>query len=292
MIVDTTRRSRTSAASRKRREDRRKRLLRAGAILASCGLVVAAGVALAVATHHEERPVAVASDTIEPRAIELPVESRQDPVREAPPERPDPPDPLPEPSPEPPPPEPLPPEPSPEEPLAEELPVVDRAWQRPTEEEIVVTEQPRHYPAERGASLTLTIEALGLHRVPVINSDSSRALARGVIHEPETPMPWNRDHQKNVYLAGHRLGYPGSGSRLVFYNLDELSGGESVKLRDRDGTTYEYRVTETFKVSPRDEWVMDPVRDRDIVTLQTCTGPGYTQRLIVRADRVLTAVGS
>jgi sortase A len=263
-------------------------------------LAVTAGIALAVLTRGE-RPVAVASDTIEPRVIELPSEPRQDPVREAPPDKPNPeppqeapreppressPEPPPEPSPEPP------RGSSPEEPAAEELPVVDRVWQRPTQEEAAIAEQPRHYPAERRASLTLTIEALGLHRVPVINSDSPGALSRGVIHEPETPMPWKRDHQKNVYLAGHRLGYPGSGSRLVFYNLDELSAGDSVTLEDRDGATYEYRVTETFKVSPRDEWVMDPVRDRDIVTLQTCTGPGYSQRLIVRADRVLSAAVS
>lgn len=286
LIAET---ARSPSARGKRR--RTGPLFRAGLFAGAVVLAVAAGVALAFATRGEE-PVAVASATTELRAIEVPSEPQEGPA------------PKPSPAPQPvrevtrePPPE-LPREAAPEPPRVsaseapEELPVVDRVWQRPTEEEVVSTEQPRHYPAERGASLTLTIETLGLYQVPVINSDSLRALARGVIHEPETPMPWSRDHQKNVYLAGHRLGYPGTGSRLVFYNLDELSAGDSVTLEDRDGVTYEYRVTETFKVSPRDEWVMDPVRDRDIVTLQTCTGPGYSQRLIVRADRVLAAVGA
>jgi sortase (surface protein transpeptidase) len=32
-----------------------------------------------------------------------------------------------------------------------------------------------------------------------------------------------------------------------------------------------------------------PTKNRDIVTLQTCTGPDYSQRLRVRADRSQTA---
>jgi len=34
------------------------------------------------------------------------------------------------------------------------------------------------------------------------------------------------------------------------------------------------------------EWVVDPVRDRDILTLQTCTYPKLDDRLIVRAERI------
>lgn len=284
-------------------------LFRAGVILMFCTLSLMAGMAFALFTH-EERPVMLAA-AIESGTIEAPleptVERVRTPISEVPPAELTPPAPPSQPAPEPPPepaPEP-PPEPSPEpppepateqprvlsaeEPVAEELPVSDRVWQEPTQEEIVVTQRPRHYPPERGARLTLTIEALGLHRVPVINSDNPEALDRGVIHEPETPMPWSGDPQKNVYLAGHRLGYPGSGSRLVFYDLDELSDGDRVVLAERDGAVYEYRVTEMFVVSPYDEWVMDPVRDRDIITLQTCTGPGYSKRLIVRADRIIAA---
>ena len=41
-----------------------------------------------------------------------------------------------------------------------------------------------------------------------------------------------------------------------------------------------------FVVESNDDWVVDPVRGRDMVTLQTCTFPDLLNRLIVRADRV------
>jgi sortase A len=131
------------------------------------------------------------------------------------------------------------------------------------------------------------VEALGVHDAPVADSSSEADMNRGAIHVPETPMPWEEREQKNVYIAGHRIGYPDTASRLLFYNLDKLSGGDAVVLKDRDGNEYAYRVTEMFEVGPSDVWVMDTVRDRDIVTLQTCTPvPTFEKRLIVRADRV------
>jgi sortase A len=87
-------------------------------------------------------------------------------------------------------------------------------------------------------------------------------------------------------LAGHRLGFPGTASHLIFYRLDELGRGDETLLKDRDGKRYRYRVTEAFGADPEDSWVMGQVRDRDMLTLQTCTGPNWERRLIVRADRV------
>jgi sortase A len=90
-----------------------------------------------------------------------------------------------------------------------------------------------------------------------------------------------------VYLAGHRLGYYGTSSRLVFFNLNELKKRDTVILEDRSGKTYEYRVSEAFVVDPNDVWVIGQVRARDIVTLQTYTPiPTLDKRLIVRADRI------
>ena len=168
---------------------------------------------------------------------------------------------------------------------AAELPVVPEDWPRPSGEEAAAAQGPRYYPPNSDAELTLTVEAIGLYDVPVISSNDEEALDNGVIHVPQTPMPWEERAQKNVYLAGHRLGYEGTGSRLVFYNLDRLSGGDTVTLRDRSGGTYEYRVSEVFVVEPDADWAVDPVRGRDMVTLQTCTMPDFQNRLIVRADR-------
>ena len=48
------------------------------------------------------------------------------------------------------------------------------------------------------------------------------ALANGVAHHPQTSLPWSHSAQKNVYLAGHRMGYRGTWSRMIFYNLHKL----------------------------------------------------------------------
>ena len=121
--------------------------------------------------------------------------------------------------------------------------------------------------------------------MPVISSNDPQALDNGIVHVPQTPMPWEERQQKNVYLAGHRLGYPGTDSRLVFYNLDKMRKGDEVVLRDGWGDYYQYKVNEVFVVEPGADWVVDPIRDRDMVTLQTCTMPDFQNRLIVRADR-------
>ena len=166
------------------------------------------------------------------------------------------------------------------------LPVQAAPWPRPSRTETAAASQPRRFTPQRDSSLTLTVGAIGIHDVPVINSNTREALDRGVIHLPQTPMPWEQREQKNVYLAGHRVGYPGTGSRLVFYNLDKLKAGDTVVLEDSLGEPYEYRVSEAFVVEPEADWVVDPVRGRDTVTLQTCTFPDLLNRLIVRADRV------
>ena len=183
------------------------------------------------------------------------------------------------------------PEARPPEPTGEEeqevLPVANSDWPEPSSAETAGADGPRYFPPRQDSVLTLTVDALGLHDVPVLDSDSEAVLDGGVIHIPQTPMPWEDREQKNVYLAGHRLGYPGTGSRLIFYNLDKLQGGDVITLKDRSGTVYRYRVTEMFQVDPSDDWVMDTVLDRDIVTLQTCAPiPTFEKRLIVRADRI------
>jgi sortase A len=133
----------------------------------------------------------------------------------------------------------------------------------------------------------LTIEEMGIYDVPVFDSDSRWALAKGVAHHPQTSLPWSQSAQRNVYLAGHRMGYRGTWSRMLFYNLHKLKRGDEVVLKDRAGTSYRYRVSEVFITDPTDSWVMGQVRGRDMVTLQTCTPyPTFEKRLIVRADRV------
>src|SRR5215207_925312 len=135
--------------------------------------------------------------------------------------------------------------------------------------------------------MSLTIRSMGLKNVPVFSSSTNEALDQGVIHLPSTSFPWSGTPERNVYLAGHRLGWPGTGSHLVFYRLNELRGGERVTLRAPQGGRYDYRVIDTFVVGPEDRWVTGRVRGRDLLTLQTCTPiPTFDKRLIVRAERI------
>jgi sortase A len=160
-------------------------------------------------------------------------------------------------------------------------------WTRPTPQEVEAANRPRYYSLPAGAIMGLTIPSMGIHDAPVFDSASPMALAKGVAHLPDTSLPWSPTPQRNVYLAGHRMGFRGTWSRMLFYNLGKLGKGDKVVLRDRAGHTYEYRVTETFLIDPTERWVTGQVRGRDLLTLQTCTPiPTFDKRLIVRADRV------
>ncbi len=169
----------------------------------------------------------------------------------------------------------------------EPRPVVEVERPAPVEKPEDDRDRPRDYDLPSGAIMGLTVEALGLRNTPVFDSDGSWALKHGVGHVPETSLPWTNAPQRNVYIAGHRVGFPGTASDRVFFDLDELREVDEILVRDRDGKRFKYRVSETFVVGPMDSWVMGQVRDRDMLTLQTCTPiPSFSKRLIVRADRV------
>ena len=95
----------------------------------------------------------------------------------------------------------------------------------------------------------------------------------------------------NAVLAGH-VTWSGAG---VFYNLDQLSGGDQILLRSAGGTELSYTVEENFLIDPNDPSslaVMAPTND-DTITVITCGGAYsptggrfggyYSDRRIVRA---------
>jgi sortase A len=67
------------------------------------------------------------------------------------------------------------------------------------------------------------------------------------------------------------VGRPDTTGRMVFFNLDKLQVSDSVVVEDRSGNQYKYEVSEVFVVEPDADWVVDHMRGRDMVTLQTCT---------------------
>jgi sortase A len=101
------------------------------------------------------------------------------------------------------------------------------------------------------------------------------------VHVRGTGSPWQR--VANVYIAGHRLGYVGTPSWLAFWDLNEMEVGDKVFVTDSRGRRYVYRVFKEFIVDPDDVQVTRPVPGRNVLTLQTCTLPDYSRRLIVRA---------
>jgi sortase A len=138
-------------------------------------------------------------------------------------------------------------------------------------------------PAQTTLKLTVP-EMKRVEDVPVYDGSGGdeAALRKGTLHVKGTGYPWQR--VANVYIAGHRLGFPGTKSHLVFWDLDKLENGDEVILTDANGTTYTYEVFKKFVVSPRDVHVMRPVAGKNIVSLQTCTLPDYAERLIVQAE--------
>jgi sortase A len=143
--------------------------------------------------------------------------------------------------------------------------------------------------APRDTMLRLSVPEMSRARdgvpVPTADGTDEEALKGNLaIHVKGTGFPWQEG--ANVYVAGHRLGYAGTPSFLGFYDLDKLDKGDEVKLTDADGRRYAYRVTETFEVGPKDAWITRPVEGKDLLTLQTCTLPDFSRRLIVRAEKV------
>jgi sortase A len=101
------------------------------------------------------------------------------------------------------------------------------------------------------------------------------------VHLRDTGFPWQRT--ANVYIAGHRIGFPGTDSNLAFYDLEDLKKGDKVYLEDAKGREYTYQVYAKLVVEPANLSVLRPIKGKNIVSLQTCTLPDYTNRVIYRA---------
>ena len=102
------------------------------------------------------------------------------------------------------------------------------------------------------------------------------------VHLKRSGYPWEKE--ANVYIAGHRLGFPGTASHLAFYDLNELEDGDEFTITDAKGNVYTYEVFNKFIAGPKNFGVIRPVEGKNIVSLQTCTLPDYTTRLIVRGE--------
>jgi sortase A len=155
-----------------------------------------------------------------------------------------------------------------EEPTLSEVP--ETGSEEPADEEKTAEDEEERPPPPDNPTMYLSIPKLGISDTLVLDDVSEEGgLAQGVGHLPGTGFPWLEG--ANTYIAGHRIGYPGTPSDHIFYNLPSLTEGDEITLRDTNDEEYTYRVTEVFTVTPFDLWVMDPVAGKDTVTLQVCT---------------------
>jgi sortase A len=146
--------------------------------------------------------------------------------------------------------------------------------------------------APADTTMTLDIPAIGVS-VGVFEGTGEDSLSAGTGHLSGTGYPWLAG--SNTYIAGHRLGYPGTPSDYIFWDLPSLQVGDEVYLTDANGKTYTYAVSEMLEVPITDLSVTAPVAGRDVVSLQTCIenygdywtpGPNWNVRYVVRADKV------
>jgi len=135
-------------------------------------------------------------------------------------------------------------------------------------------------------TLRLTVPAMSRvenDEIPSTTGDDEAKLKEyAAIHLEGTGFPWQ--DEANVYIAGHRLGFPNTESWLTFWDMNEVSVGDEVYVTDADGTEYTYKVFKEFTVGPSDTSVTNTQPGKNILTLQTCTLPDYSQRLVIQAE--------
>jgi sortase A len=147
--------------------------------------------------------------------------------------------------------------------------------------------------APKDTTLQLTIPKMArVEDLPVYDSpwDSEDALDVSAAHLDSSGFPW--EDGSNVYISGHRMGFPGTKSFLVFYDLDALENGDEIYLTDSNGTKYTYKVFKKYNADPYDWSPTDSIPGKNVVTLQTCTLPDYTNRLIIQAELTETTPGN
>lgn len=144
--------------------------------------------------------------------------------------------------------------------------------------------------AEGPEDKTLTLNVPEMERldgveIPDAAGDDAGALRSNAgIHLQGTGFPWQ--DEANVYLAGHRMGFPGTDSFLAFRDQRALEDGDKIHLTDSEGTRYTYEVFSERVVGPGQMEVTQPVQGKNILTLQTCTFPNYSERIITQAELV------
>lgn len=130
-----------------------------------------------------------------------------------------------------------------------------------------------------GAMGTISIPSIGVD-LPIYHGVTGEGMDHGVGHEPHSSLPVGGPSTHAV-LAGH-TGLP---SAVIFDKLDKLHVGDYFVLQVLD-EDLAYRVASTEVVLPDDTSSLAIQKDKDLVTLVTCTPYGVnSHRLLIHAER-------
>ena len=156
----------------------------------------------------------------------------------------------------------------------------------PSEEQEQSAEEQANAPDDPTLNITVpSMERIKDAPIPDTTGDDEDSLRKFAgIHLEGTGFPWQEE--ANVYIAGHRLGYPNTPSFLAFWDIDNVAEGDQVFVEDANGREYTYEVFDLLEVGPTDLFVTEPQEGKNILTLQTCTLPDYANRVIVQAELV------
>lgn len=122
----------------------------------------------------------------------------------------------------------------------------------------------------------IEIETIDI-KLPIVEGTSANDIAYAIGHMSETA---SIGEVGNCVLAGHN----GSRNGVFFTNLNQLVEGDEVKLIDRNGEVYLYKVVDMFIIGPYDNEVKAQ-GEEEVLTLLTCAEKG-AKRYVVRCTPV------
>ena len=119
--------------------------------------------------------------------------------------------------------------------------------------------------------------------LPIYHGSSEDMLTKGAVHLAGTAFPIGGSSARSVISA--HTAFPG---KIFFDRLSEVEIGESFSVTVLGDTLY-YKVTEINIVLPDEVEYLQPVKDKDLITLVTCTPYALnTHRLLVTGERDTT----
>lgn len=132
---------------------------------------------------------------------------------------------------------------------------------------------------EDGQIGTINIPSIDC-RLPIYHGSSEDMLAKGAVHLAGTAFPIGGSSARSVISA--HTAFPG---KIFFDRLSEVEIDETFSVTVL-GDTFNYKVTEINIVLPDEVEYLQPVKDKDLITLVTCTPYSVnSHRLLVTGER-------